>query len=144
MKKWIIFGIAGLAAITVLGVYTHKTIRKRNENRCINRMRQLYSAAVSHSLSEYISPDTVVKFEEVTYLLREGMKGTTCPSDGMPYAPFSVLQGPICPNGHQLEPECDRPWRAGPNAFKLKGLYEAHGFTNLIDRAEHKLELYQN
>lgn len=62
--------------------------------------------------------------------------GTRCPCGQMEYAPFRVLNGPVCPNGHQFLPGVDRSIRASAADRKPSGLYLTFGFTNLIDDAE--------
>jgi hypothetical protein len=69
--------------------------------------------------------------------LRPYLKGDIqCPAGRVEYPPFVVLQGPICPNGHQFAAGDPRPLCASPGDVKLAGLYRAFGFTNLVEKAD--------
>jgi len=93
-------------------------------------MNMLYSAAVSHCLESSQSPDTVLKFDDVAKYVRPTDR--YCPDGETPYASFSVLQGPVCPHGHQFAPREARPLKTTTANAKVASLYAAFGFTNLI------------
>ena len=113
-------------------------IRRNHQLDCINNMRQLYGAAVSYCLEQRLSPEVVLSRETLALYVKSDKNGTapTCPSGRFPYPSFSVLNGPLCLNGHELEPGLQRPIRAEASNGKLAGLYRASGFTNLIESAE--------
>ncbi len=101
------------------------------EQDCSNKMNQLYSAAVSVCLEQRLKPDQVINMSVLSAYVRP--TDLVCSAGKIPYSSFSVLQGPACPNGHKFEPGAARPLRVPSSNFKVASLYEAHGFTNLID-----------
>ncbi len=105
-------------------------VRKNHEQRCRSNMEVLYSAAISSCLEQKKGPDEVLNFDEVAMYVRP--MDRVCPEGHIPYASFSVLQGPACPHGHQFLPGEKRPLTASANNAKMRGLYMAYGFTNLI------------
>jgi len=121
-----------LTLVCIGGLWALRMHRIDQED-CVNNMRQLYGAAVSYCLVERLSPTSVLSVSTLSPYLKSG---TVCPAGQSAYPPFSVLNGPICPNGHEFEPGLSRPIRAASYDRKLAGVYLAHGFTNLIDRTE--------
>jgi hypothetical protein len=120
--------IALLGIAVTVAAMLHQ--RRRNEQQCVSHMKILYSAGVSFCLESRRKPDEVLTIEQIKgYVLPWG---TTCPVNGTAYPSFTVLNGPVCPNGHLFAPGEPRPLRASAGDVKLSGLYEASGFTNLI------------
>ena len=133
--KRILLGAAVLAVLLALycGIarFWSAHVALREEQECINNMGILESAAVSPCLEYRLNAKTMITMENLLPFLRPGQ--TNCPAGGEPYASFSVLYGPVCPNGHKFEPDISRPFRAPSANRKLGGLYIASGLTNLID-----------
>ncbi len=126
---------AGILCILLLTVFTGikwrtAHVRNSHEQRCLSNMEILYSAAISFCLEQQKGPDEVLKFDDVAMYVRP--LDRVCPVGDIPYASFSVLQGPVCPHGHQFLPGEKRPLTASANNAKLSGLYMVSGFTNLI------------
>jgi hypothetical protein len=105
-------------------------VRKKREQRCLLNMESLYSAAVSHSLAEKLSADSLQSVDTLSQYLNTG--STRCPSGTAFYASFTVLQGPVCPNGHVYAPGVERPLKTTTANRKVAGLYLASGYTNLV------------
>jgi len=103
-------------------------VRRSHEQLCVNHVRMLHTAAVSYCLEHKLEPDHAVSVGDLEGYVQPSF--TNCPSGGA-YFPFSVLQGPSCPNGHLFEPGEARPLRA--THLKTAGLYREFGLTNLID-----------
>src|SRR5258705_6959713 len=82
---------------------------RTNRQQCVNNMRQLDGAAVSYCLMDRLSPTSILSVTTLSPYLKSG---TICPAGRSGYAPFSVLNGPVCPNGHAFEPGVPRPFRA--------------------------------
>lgn len=126
---------AGILCILLLTVFTGikwrtAHVRNSHEQRCLSNMEILYSAAISFCLEQQKGPDEVLKFDDVAMYVRP--LDRVCPDGDIPYASFSVLQGPVCPHGHQFLPGEKRPLTASADNAKLSGLYMVSGFTNLI------------
>ena len=144
MKKIVIIIISAVFILSIVLLGATVFIRHQNESRnktlCINRQRHLYAAAESFCLENGCKADRIIKIEElVNNYFPGGIELAVCPSDRLPYAPFTVANGPVCPNGysgHDFAPGESRPFRAPPApAFsKLRGIYEYSGWTNLIDK----------
>lgn len=122
-----------IAVAVILGTILWN--RKHNEDVCINQMRQWAGAAESYCLAEKHGPADVLRLENLAPYVKYGMKQAVCPNGGLPYAPFTVANGPVCPNGHDMEPGIPRPFRTQPGQ-KLAGIYEAAGWTHLIDKID--------
>lgn len=119
-----------LLAAVIGGKWWSAHVRKSHEQQCLGNMERLYSAAISSCLEQRKGPDEVLKFDDVAAYVRP--LDRVCPDGDIPYASFSVLQGPVCPHGHQFLPGEKRPLTASANNAKLRGLYMVSGFTNLI------------
>src|SRR5439155_26496299 len=79
---------------------------------CLNNMRQLDGAAVSYCLEQRLSPTSVLSVAILSPYLKPGIM---CPAGQYEYPPFSVLNGPVCPNGHPYLQGLTRPLRAPAN-----------------------------
>jgi hypothetical protein len=133
MSRKGLLAAAVFAALLCLGSLWALRTRAVNQQQCLNNMRQLHGAAVSYCLMERLSPTSVLSVATLSPYLKSGI---ICPAGQSGYAPFSVLNGPVCPNGHAFEPGVPRPFRAPSTNDKVGGLYLEFGFTNLIDQAE--------
>ena len=113
------------------GVASH--LAKRNEQTCINQMRWWYSAALSYSLEQNICSNRTFTLEELLpFVGRPGHDPRLCPSGKVPYAPFTVPNGPVCPKGHDMFPGEARPLKIDSTNKKVTGVYRMLGLTNLI------------
>ncbi|MGV3757870.1 MAG: hypothetical protein ACO1QS_21010 [Verrucomicrobiota bacterium] len=112
------------------GIGWKNHVRKSQEQQCLGNMALLHSAAMSGCMEHRKGPDVALNIDDVASYVPP--KCRNCPSGQTPYASFSVLQGPVCPNGHRFAPGEPRPFRSSFNV-KLKGLYTFYGFTNLVD-----------
>src|SRR2546426_1592027 len=97
-------------------------MRSSEHQQCVNNMRQIYGAAVSYCLMEQLSPTSDLSVATLSPYLKSGI---ICPAGRSGYPPFSVLNGPVCPNGHEFEPGIRRPIRTGSSEGKLAALYHA-------------------
>ena len=104
--------------------------RQLQQQQCVANMDRLYSAAVSYCLEHNLKPDSVLGLDKLTPFLRPS--DLECPDGHKPYPPFSVLQGPTCPYGHQFAPGAPRPLRAPSANSDLASLYRSAGLTNLV------------
>jgi hypothetical protein len=120
-----------VALLCVAGFWTLRT-HGVNQQQCSNSMRQVDSAAIQYCLMQHLSPTSVLSVVTLSpYLL----PNTKCPSARSDYAPFTVFNGPVCPNGHPYELGVPRPRRATYAEHDLLGaLYKQFGFTNLLDK----------
>src|SRR5690348_15744201 len=71
------------------------------QQQCLNNMRQVDSAAIQYCLEQRLSPTNALSLATLSPYLRHGTK---CASGQFDYAPFTVFNGPVCPNGHPYEP----------------------------------------
>ena len=133
MRKGLLGAAAVLAAVISLGSLLALRTRAVNQLHCLRNMKQLDDAAVSYCLEQRLSPTSMLSVAALSPYLKTV---PTCPAGQSEYAPFSVLNGPACPNGHTFEPGVPRPFRARSSGDKRGGLYLAFGITNLIDRLE--------
>lgn len=117
-----------------------KARKQAQQNACMNNMRISWSGAVQHCFANRISPDKVLNVNEFSSSI--GTRWLVCPAGKEPYAPFSVFQGPVCPNGHQFAPGVQRPIKAHVGDGPFSALYKEFGFTNLIEKAEPSLAPY--
>jgi hypothetical protein len=129
MKK-VLAIVAVLLVLPGVGGLWSLRARKADQQQCLNYMRQLDGAAVSFCLEQRLSPTSVLSVATLSPYLRSG---TICPGGRSDYPSFSVLNGPVCPNGHPFLEGLPRPLRAASSDYKVAGLYLANGFTNLID-----------
>jgi len=130
MKKLLAIVGVFFALLCIGGLWVLRA-RAANQRQCLNNMRQLDGAAVSYCLMERLSPTSVLSVATLSPYLKSG---TACPAGRSGYAPFSVFNGPVCPNGHEYYPDVPRPRRASySKTDKLGGLYREFGFTNLLD-----------
>ena len=119
-----------LVLLAAAGFWVLRTPSVRQQQ-CLNGMRQLDSAAIQYCLEQRLSPTSVLSFATLSPYLKAD---TRCPSGQSDYAPFTVFNGPVCPNGHPYEPGVPRPRRATYAEGDLLGaLYKEFGFTNLLD-----------
>ncbi len=132
MKKALALVVALLVSIGGASLWWLR-LRHIHERDCLNNLRQLDGAAVSYCLMERLSPTSILSVATLSPYLKSGIM---CPSGRSGYQPFSVINGPACPNGHELFPGVQRPLRAASSNRKVAGLYRAFGFTNLIDGSE--------
>jgi hypothetical protein len=135
MNKTVKIGLGCLVAGAML-VAAMWLSRKHNEAICINQMRQWEAAAESYCLERNYGPAKVLTLDELAGYVKDRTKTAVCPNGGREYAPFNVANGPVCPNGHNMVPGASRPFMT-VSGSKLAGIYEAAGWTNLIDKAEH-------
>ena len=133
MKSKMLMGCMVVVAVVLFAIQWNS---KHNAEVCINQMRQWTAAAESYCLAEHHGPAERIRLEVLATYVKNGMKQAICPSGGKPYAAFTVANGPVCPNGHSMEPGMTRQFRA-PTESKLAGVYEAAGWSNLIDKAGH-------
>ena len=132
--------IAILLACSFLGVT--RWLAHYRAALCINQMRQWEAAAESYCLanavgtdaSDRVSPERVLSLESLSAYVKGGMSVSTCPSGDRPYAPFTVANGPVCPNGHDMAPGELRPFQAYPGS-KLAVVYSWAGWTNMTRTA---------
>ncbi len=128
-KPKVLWLIAALAVgVVATAAFWSLQVHRSHERLCVNQMRNLQSAAVSYCLEHKAGPDAVVSVNDLEDYTRPSL--TLCPGGGPPYPAFSVLQGPVCPNGHLYRPDDPRPLRA--TDVKTAGLYLNYGLTNLI------------
>jgi hypothetical protein len=131
MRKLIPILALFLALLCAAGFWALRTQSVRQQQ-CLNGMRQLDSAAIQYCLEQRLSPTSVLSFATLSPYLKAD---TRCPSGQSDYAPFTVFNGPVCPNGHPYEPGVPRPRRATyAEADLLGALYKEFGFTNLLDK----------
>jgi hypothetical protein len=119
-----------LAGVIAIGAVALWQSHRKQERYCQTNMGMLYSAAVAHCLDQKLSPNMTLSVQVLAVYLRPD--GTACPAGGGRYPDFSVLNGPVCPNGHRFPAGQPFPLRA-PADSMLAGLYRAYGFTNLIE-----------
>ena len=111
------------------------------QQQCLNNMRQVDGAAIQYCLEQRLSPTNALSLATLSPYLR---RGTKCASGQSDYAPFTVFNGPVCPNGHPYEPGVPRPRRATYAEHDLLGaVYRQFGFTNLLDRVAESGRLSQ-
>src|SRR2546426_9235362 len=96
MKKLLAFTVVLLTLVCVGSFWLLQT-RTVNQQQCLNSMRQLDGAAVSYCLEQRLSPTSVLSIAILSPYLKTGIM---CPAGRSEYPPFSVLNGPVCPNGH--------------------------------------------
>jgi hypothetical protein len=119
-----------LALLCAAGFWVLRT-QTVKQQQCLNNMRQVDSAGIQYCLEQHLSPTNVHSFATLSPYLKSG---TRCPSGESDYAPFTVFNGPVCPNGHFYEPGVPRPRRASNAEGDLLGaVYMQFGFTNLLD-----------
>jgi hypothetical protein len=121
--------IVGVLAVALAAGFVW--LRQSRGQTCQVNMGMLYSAAVSYCLEQNLSPSEVLPMDKLAAFVKDS--NTACPLARVPYPAFSVLQGPVCPNGHPFEPGRHRPLKIASTNSKVAGLYRAHGFTNLIE-----------
>jgi hypothetical protein len=134
---------AVVAVVVVLAVAGFWALRTQSvkQQQCLNSLRQLDSAVIQYCLEQRLSPTNVLSVAAVAHYLKPDMR---CPSGPSDYAPFTVFNGPVCPNGHPYEPGVPRPRRATYGEHDLLGiLYKEFGFTNLLDRVAEPNRLSQ-
>lgn len=125
---WIVLLLLTVALATVFWILqTHRI----HEQDCLNNLRMLQSAAVSYCLEHKLGPDAMLNVGTLSPYLKPGT--IACPDGRAPYPPFSVLQGPSCPNGHSFAPEATFPLKATDP--KTAGLQRNFGSTNSIEAA---------
>jgi len=131
MRKLIAILGLFLALLSVAGIWVLRGQVVRQQQ-CLNSMRQIASAGIQYCLEQRLSPTNLLSFATLSPYLKRDAR---CLSGQSDYAPFTVFNGPICPNGHPYEPGVPRPRRATYAEHDLLGiLYRAYGFTNLLDR----------
>jgi hypothetical protein len=94
-RRWIIGAILAAVAAAVLAVCVPSYTTRRNGNICVNNLRQLDAAAMSHCLEQKLPFDQAISPEDVFNYMKAPV---SCPSGNKPYGPFDVLHGPRCPN----------------------------------------------
>jgi hypothetical protein len=135
MKGIVIPAIAVLLPV-ILGFGIAYWTKQRHEAVCVNKMNAWFDGARSYCLAEGITnPSAILDMDKVKEYVHPKLRTLVCPSGTEPYAPFSVANGPVCPNGHDIAPGEPRPFRA-PRLSKLGGIYEAAGWTNMIYDAD--------
>lgn len=131
MKKLIAILAVSLALLCIAGVWALR-MQALKPQQCLNNMRQVDSAAIQYCLEQRLNPTSALSVATLSPYLRPN---TRCPSGQSDYAPFTVFNGPLCPNGHPYEPGVPRPRRATYAEKDLLGaLYKEFGFTNLLDK----------
>lgn len=73
---------------------------------CWRRMNLIWKNSASYALeetnhnwdNELLTPAVLIKLGYI----KSNPAVVLCPLDQRPFAPFRLLQGPVCPNGHQL------------------------------------------
>ena len=87
-------------------------VRKVSQrNTCVSNMWMLWDCARSYSMARSIPVDRLVdpKISASDYV--RGNVVPICPAGTQPYGPFRLLDGPTCPNGHELPPKGRRELR---------------------------------
>lgn len=131
MRKLIAILGVFLALLCAAGFWALRTQAVRQQQ-CLNNMSQVDSAGIQYCLEQRLNPTSALSFATLSPYLRAS---TRCPSGQSDYAPFTVFNGPVCPNGHPYEQGVPRPRRATYAETDLLGaLYKEFGFTNLLDK----------
>ena len=99
-----------LLAATAVPLVAH--VRKTSQrNACLNNMWTLWDCARSYSMVHDIPVDRLL---DPSVSARDYVPGNVvpvCPCGTQPYQPFTLLDGPRCPNGHELPAEGRRELR---------------------------------
>jgi hypothetical protein len=68
---------------------------------CVNQMLMLWDCSRSESLVRSQPFDRLIGMSDLTNWFNPWLS-PTCPTCGQEYPPFKVIDGPICPCGHQM------------------------------------------
>ncbi len=80
----------------VIAVIFHKS-HKEETAECLNNMKMIWGASVSHLLENKLMGNTVISMPKIAPYLKGGV-APKCPKDTNEYASFVFDRGPRCPN----------------------------------------------
>jgi hypothetical protein len=108
-------------------------------DRCVTEMLGLWDCARSYSVCKNIPVDQPLDPRIIQREYLGNKKTFACPLDTVPYPPFSLVNGPVCPKGHQLPSETRRTlcafyalWNGATNTqHLLNALQDTSGLVRM-------------